>query len=152
MATKKWIFSIAFLALAAAVCFAMIRMSYTRLTVREYEVSIDSVETPVKLVVLSDLHDNTFGENNERLIAAVKAQAPDAVLLAGDLLNRGSEDHRAVLVLIKELTKIAPVYSSIGNHETDYMIKNGNSLLREMEEAGAVLLDQNWCDIELAGQ
>ena len=153
MQVKRWLVALAVLfVLFVLLCIYLIVISYTRLTVREYEISTDALETPVKFAVLADLHCNTFGEDNCELIAAVKKQSPDAVLLAGDILKRHAESHQSVISLVKALTEIAPVYSSVGNHEVDYLAQNGDALLREMEAAGAVLLDRSYTDAVLGGQ
>ena len=153
MRIKRWlsVFAVLFV-LFALFCIYLIVLSYTKLTVREYEIPVSGLETPVKFAVLADLHCNTFGEENSELIAAVKAQSPDGILLAGDLLNRHAKSHRDVIALVKALTEIAPVYSSVGNHEVDYLAQNGEAFLREMKAAGAVLLDRSYTEAVLGGQ
>ena len=38
------------------------------------------------VVFLTDLHNNSYGKENQRLIDAVRAQQPDLILIGGDML------------------------------------------------------------------
>lgn len=71
-----------------------------------------------KVVVLSDLHNKEYGKGNQKLLQAIKAESPDAILVAGDMLvgAKGVATDAAINIT-KELVKIAPVYYGNGNHE-----------------------------------
>ncbi len=70
-------------------------------------------------VMLADLHNFSYGEENERLAKAIFAQKPDAVLVAGDLLvGRPGADFTPALQLIRRLREGGlPVFYGNGNHE-----------------------------------
>lgn len=89
-----------------------------RFVVRNYEIADSRVSKPVRFVLLSDLHNKEYGVDNEKLIAAVHDAAPDAVLIAGDLLN-GLKDHdfQPALKVLEQLGKSYPIYYGMGNHE-----------------------------------
>ena len=72
--------------LLAAVCFSVWR-SYHSLTVTTYRFPTDKAEGPVRLAVMSDLHEHVFGQDNAPLVEAVAEQRPDLILLCGDMLN-----------------------------------------------------------------
>ena len=74
---------------------------------------------PRKMIVFADLHNDTFGRGNGKLIEAIKAEAPDCILIPGDLII-GREKHFDVAAsLLKELDKLGkPIYISLGNHES----------------------------------
>ncbi len=95
--------------------------SYHNLIVREWTISSDKIEQDVDLVVVSDLHTSTFGEKNEELVSMIADQNPDAIILAGDMLNSDAADDTEVCSLVRQLVGIAPVYYGLGNHEIDYM-------------------------------
>lgn len=59
------------------------------------------MKEPAVLVFLSDLHDNTFGEKNEKLLKEIKRIHPDAVLIGGDTMV--TKPGRANLSRTKEL-------------------------------------------------
>lgn len=71
-----------------------------------------------RIVVLADLHNAVFGERNERLLQAIRQQKPDYIILAGDMLVGKQGASTAVPAeLLQELSKLAPVYYGMGNHE-----------------------------------
>ena len=39
-----------------------------------------------KVVVLSDLHNQCYGKNNQKLLTAIRRENPDLILIAGDML------------------------------------------------------------------
>ena len=88
---------------------------------------IDSFTT-FRILQLSDLHNSEFGSHNTRLIATVQSEAPDFILLTGDLLNSDEERTDIATNLIRQLCKIAPVYCSNGNHEIEYQQKYGTDV------------------------
>lgn len=71
-----------------------------------------------RIAVLSDLHGASFGENNEKLFSLLAAEAPDCIVLPGDLedVYRGAEPGYAESVAAG-LSAIAPTYYVTGNHE-----------------------------------
>lgn len=122
------------------------------LCVNEYEFVTDKTMQEISLVVLSDLHEHEFGNNNEKLVEKVREQNPDLILLDGDFLNEDSETAFVSCRLIKQLVDIAPVYYALGNHELSY-IENGHPELRQqLQDAGAVVLDKEYVDLEIGGE
>lgn len=91
-------------------------MSKARIVTAEYGMHSDKVAAPVRLLVVSDLHNARYGEGQARLLAAVDAARPDAVLLTGDLFHKNGpeENTRQFLRLIG--TRY-PCYFVTGNHE-----------------------------------
>lgn len=89
-----------------------------RFTVSSYEYKNSRIKKKIRAVVISDLHNKTYGKDNERLLQAVRAQKPDVILMTGDILNgRPNEKTDIALNLTAELAKEFPVYYGIGNHE-----------------------------------
>ena len=125
----------------------------TRVRAVSYTVSLSSLNSPVRLVLVSDLHSKSFGRDNTRLIAKIQEQAPDAICLAGDMLGRDADDQdvKQLLQLVEQLLKIAPVYFAPGNHEQEYM-ETDDTLLTQVAEAGAVVVNDSYADAVIAGQ
>ena len=71
--------------------------------------------------------------------------------MTGDMLNGDGENADVVVELIQQLKGSAPVYFSLGNHEVDYMEQN-EQLIRELENAGAVVLEKEYLDTEINGE
>ena len=123
------------------------------LAAREYDVKIDGVEQPFTAVLLTDLHDKQYGQDNEDLLVKVREQEPDVIFCAGDMINETADDAEAdrFCALLERLGEIAPVYVSYGNHEKGYMSASGKDLAPRIAEAGAILLDEECVTVEIAG-
>lgn len=126
--------------------------SYKGMTVTRYEYQSAKVTEPVRLVLISDLHGNELGKGNARLVKTVRKQQPDVILMAGDFLESTDAERARAAALVSEMSVIAPVYYSLGNHEVDYVAKHGKILLEEMEAAGAVVLEEEYVDVTIGGQ
>ena len=110
------------------------------------------VETPIRIVQLTDLHSHTFGSDNSMLVEAVEEQTPDLILMTGDMMDRSDDSPAVVCQLIQALSRIAPVYYSYGNHEYTWMKETGTSLTSALSDAGAIVLDVDYTDIWVKGQ
>lgn len=153
---RKRIFMAAGIVLAAVIAIAVfikveIYISYNSLEAEEYIISSDRINSEVKLALISDLHDHTFGEKNEELVQMLKGQGPDLILMAGDMINDISKDSHVAMELIEQVKDIAPVYYSLGNQEEDYIGRGTSDLLNELKEAGAIVLDESYQDIQVNG-
>ncbi len=70
------------------------------------------------ILFLTDLHNYCYGDNNERLLNAIRNNKPDFILIGGDMIVKGNHfDSTKALVLIKRLATEFPVYYAYGNHE-----------------------------------
>ena len=126
-------------------------MSANYIVTREYSVDTGKGSSTFRAVVISDLHDHIFKDDNAELAEKIREAEPDLILMDGDMLNAQSEDASVPLDLIRQVKEIAPVYYALGNHEEAY-IQNGHpELEEELAEAGATVLDKNYVDIEVNG-
>ena len=112
-----------------------------------YTVETHKIDKKIRIVQLSDLHNSEFGKDNNRLIARVSEEDPDLIFVTGDIIISNVNETEIAINLINDLTKIAPVYVSMGNHETEYEDKYGIDISSVYEEAGAVVLDRNYEEI-----
>lgn len=92
-------------------------LSYHALVVTEYTISSDKITEDIGIVMLSDLHDSQFGEENSKLIAKVSTLKPDLILVLGDMVSNYTEDISHLNPLYSALSDIAPTYCVEGNHE-----------------------------------
>ncbi len=122
------------------------------LCVTQYTLTEDTLTAPLRIVQLTDLHNSVFGEDNERLIETVRAQQPDAIFLTGDMVNYPDADLSIAVHAVEQLSGIAPVYLSYGNHESEYEAAYGTDLQEVFSQAGAQVLDLTYTDTELSGQ
>lgn len=140
--------------LAAVLASAVSAVVCSReLKVTEYDVDIDGLTSPARVVVISDLHSREYGEDNSTLLALIAAQHPDAVFAVGDMINRSAdeEDILQFLELLVKLQEIAPVYYSPGNHESDYMTDRDSGLLGRVSATGVTVLLDEYVETQLGG-
>ena len=140
--------------LAAVLASAVSAVVCSReLKVTEYDVDIDGLTSPARVVVISDLHSKEYGEDNSALLALIAAQHPDAVFAVGDMINRSAdeEDILQFLELLVKLQEIAPVYYSPGNHESDYMADRNSGLLGRVSATGVTVLLDEYVETQLGG-
>lgn len=91
-----------------------------------------------KIIHLSDLHNKSFGENQQKIVKKITKVRPDIVVFTGDLIDSNKAGNEASLTLMKELTAIAPVYYVSGNHE--WWSGTFSSLERSLKEIGVEVL------------
>ena len=100
--------------------------------------------------VLSDLHGKMFGKDNERLLAAVAEQSPDAIFLTGDLVDEHTQNAQEYSAsLASALSAIAPTYYVTGNHEWASGIVS--ELKKTLRAAGVMVLSNEFVPIERGG-
>ena len=114
------IICILFLVIFALVCIISF-IENRRLYIAKYKVNDPLVPksfSGYRIVHLTDLHNTTFGVDNCKLLAKVKALKPDIIVITGDVLVGipGTDVYIAAKTM-NSLLDIAPVYFSMGNHE-----------------------------------
>ena len=126
--------------------------SSNALIVRKYAVSLENCKTAIRAVVISDLHNHSFGAQNKKLVEMISQQNPDLILMAGDMLNEDSKSSEVPVALVRELAQIAPVFYGLGNHEIAYMEDAPVDLSEELTQAGAIVLDKKFVDVKIQGE
>ena len=119
-------------------CAAFVIADQWHLTVVHYQVTTDKLGQSVRIVELTDLHNREFGKGSSDLVAKIKEQSPDLIAMVGDMNADNDNDEQAVIPLISKLTKIAPVYYVLGNHELK--LKDPDGFAGKVKDAGAVYL------------
>ncbi len=109
------------------------------LTVNTYNIKTDKLNNKVKFVLISDLHNKEFGENNIDLVNLIKEQSPEFIAVDGDMVNDTADTRKAVTRLLPQLCDIAPVYYVLGNHEKSY--PQYDELIDEIKESNTTFLD-----------
>lgn len=98
-----------------------LRFENTNLEVTSYNIQSDKIPKDfdkTKFVVLTDLHNNSFGRSNQRLINRIYRINPDFILIAGDMMvGQKDSEYSVARSLILQLAKTFPIYYSYGNHE-----------------------------------
>ncbi len=146
MMKRKWL--ILPMLLAALTMVAGLALDQ-RMIVRRYTVKSDKINTPVRLAVLTDLHEHDYGPDGEMLILAMEAQKTDAVLIAGDWFNDAdSYDYGASI--LNAIARRWPCWFVTGNHE--YWPDKGDHLIRLVEACGVNVLNMESDVLTVRGQ
>jgi len=87
--------------------------------VTRYHVRSPKIDNSIRFIFISDLHNKSYGNHNQKLIAAIDTQRPDMILVGGDMLvGRSSvECFDEAAALLKTLSEKYLVYYANGNHE-----------------------------------
>lgn len=103
-----------------------------------------------KIVHISDLHNKSFGKEQQYLIKQIKEEQADIIIITGDLIDSRRYNEYIAMQFINEAVEIAPVYYVTGNHE----LRSGkfNSLEKQLLNAGVRVLRNSWEEIEIEGQ
>lgn len=101
-----------FLALAVFVFCAF----WHGLVVRRYEVPSGKITGTLRIALLADLHNTIYGNDQDELIAKIKAEKPDIIALCGDIGDDVIPNEGARL-LVSGLQGVAPMFYVTGNHE-----------------------------------
>lgn len=109
--------------LAAGGC--LLRSEYEKGQLRICRYTIEHEKIPdsfdgVRILLLADLHNKSFGRENEMLYTYVKAIHPDYILSSGDMIIKTKPDStKEIARFLGRLTAICPVYCGNGNHELE---------------------------------
>ena len=96
-----------------------------------------------RVMVLADLHGKSFGSQQEKLLAAVKNEAPEAIFLIGDLVDERTEDAEGYCAQLgAALSALAPTYYVTGNHE--WAVGGVPELKAMLEDSGATVLSDEY--------
>ncbi len=116
------------------------RMSKARIARMEYVLTSEKIAAPVRLLIVSDLHNARFGAQQSDLMDTIAAAAPDALLLCGDLFHKDGPDEET-LTFLRLAGEKYPCFFVTGNHE--YRTGNADGLRRIVSECGINVLCGN---------
>lgn len=139
--------------LASAVLW-LAALNHMELTVTRYRIETEKLTSDWTVALLSDLHNQEYGEGNSLLIQKIRDCAPDTILICGDMVIRDDPDVSVALDLCEALTEIADVYYIYGNHEGILQYAPGGlqiPLDRYLIERGVKLLYSGLYEIEHEG-
>jgi len=92
----------------------------SKIKITKYTLKSSHVNDKLKLVMMADLHNCNRRDDNKKMLDAIRNEAPDVIILAGDMIVSHSdqgEDNKKTAGFIEKLSSIAPVYYGVGNHE-----------------------------------
>ncbi|MDD3921097.1 MAG: metallophosphoesterase [Eubacteriales bacterium] len=102
------------------------------------------------IVHISDLHNASFGKEQERLLRMIAQQQPDAIMITGDLVDSRRYDLLPAMQFVQGAVTIAPTYYVSGNHE----LSSGHweAIKRMAKTAGAEVLEDTFTSVSRGGE
>ncbi|MBM7578750.1 metallophosphoesterase [Jeotgalibacillus terrae] len=116
MKNKKWLIIL----LTVPILVVFFNYQNNALTTSSYTITSEKLPESFenyKIIQLSDLHNKSFGENQEKLVDQVKQAKPDIIVITGDIIDSRRYNEEPALTLAEEMVQLAPVYYVSGNHE-----------------------------------
>ncbi len=113
-----WNILITIVGIIAIILIWIMLYDSNRFVVVQHTFCDSRIRKNMRAVVLADLHDKQFGKDNCCLLEAIRAQKPDMILIAGDIVTAkpGRKLDKAINFL-KKLVAEYPIYYANGNHE-----------------------------------
>lgn len=108
-----------------------------------YSSKISMSGKPPVMVMLSDLHNHSFGTDNSHLLREIELLQPDGILIGGDMIiGKSGYSVDTACTLIRRISSVAPVFHAMGNHE--YRMKyHPEGMTPEYREYEQVLREEN---------
>lgn len=166
---------IAIILIMAAFFGIVMVIDNNRFVVREYAVRAPKILRPVRIVFIADLHEKSYGSDNDKLIGRIRELDPDMILIGGDLVVSANiyghykkiqeagkkldeKDFSWMPVsasFVRRIAGICPVWFVKGNHELrlgyyEELSEYDKMFRRVLEEAGVRLIGNGSKDIFLS--
>ncbi|MDO4329604.1 MAG: metallophosphoesterase [Lachnospiraceae bacterium] len=134
---------------AAAGLGCLLRSEYEKrhFVTEEIQISSSKIHQEKRLIFITDVHDKEFGPANEKLFTEIRRIKPDGILIGGDVMvTKGVGSLEVTFRLLEGLTRIAPVFYGLGNHEMrlrlerDIYGRKYEELLEHARKLGVVML------------
>ena len=125
-----------------------------RISVSNYSVQDDSLPEAFDgftIVLVSDLHNASFGKEQNRLIEKIQAEKPDMIAITGDLIDSNHTDIDVAMQFVIEAKEIAPIYYVTGNHEA-WVNEYETVIKPQLIENDVMILEDTSVFLEREGQ
>lgn len=142
---------LAILILVILFCISSFIAGAKWLKVRHYLIKTPKLKksSQIRITLISDLHEKSFGQDNSRLIEKIEGTLPDVIVIAGDIADTYGKVGGSYEPLFRALPKIAPTYMVLGNH--DYSARRDIELTGVAANTGVILLDDMADEITVDG-
>ena len=131
--------------LELVICGFCLYQNY-RLTTSTYDVDL-GLSDDVKIVQVSDLHNQFFGINQSVLLKNIESCDPDIIVVTGDIVDSTHTSYSIALDFVEGAVKIAPVYYVTGNHENRLHGDKLDKFYDDMRASGVIFLDDTYTDM-----
>lgn len=124
--------------------------------ITRYDFTDLKVKSNLSFVVLSDLHGRKGLMSEKKSLKKIRNCKPDFILLAGDMItSRQTANYESTIAYLGQLSKIAPVFYGLGNHEQKVLFpssryyKEGQNYFSKLSKIkGLTILDNKSIEFE----
>ncbi|MFA5086728.1 MAG: metallophosphoesterase [Candidatus Paceibacterota bacterium] len=149
MLNNKKICIIVFILIAVLACDILFEVNFPKVNEVDIKSSKIKSEQEIRIVQISDLHNQKFFNNNKDLYQKIKAANPDFIAITGDFIDKSTSDYTYAYGVIDELLKINKnIYFVAGDHEQ----KNTRNILTGLVEKGVKVLNKSEVAFTKGGQ
>ena len=142
-----------YIAILAGVVFTGLLIMFIDLffpKITKYEFSEEKIKDELSMIVLSDLHGRAMLMSDQKSIRKIRDCKPDFILLAGDMITtRQTHNYESTCNYLNQLSEIAPIYYSLGNHEQKALFpsskyyNDGQYYINKLEENPSIQILDN---------
>ena len=129
-----------------AILFAFFWYQNKHLTITYYTYTngkITSEFDGYRIVQISDLHNASFGQDNQRLLTKIEALNPDMIVITGDVVDSNRTNINTAVTFVQNAARLCPVYYVTGNHENWLSGADKEKLIKGFTDADAVILSNS---------
>lgn len=150
---KKKLETLFVIALLFISIFCYLFYQNNSLQVRNYSIVDNRLGSEIndfKIVQVSDLHNTTYKNLVDALVAKIKREKPDIIVFTGDLVDSKKTDIDGAINFIKKIKDVGSMYYVSGNHEAS--IDNYDILREELISNNVIILDNKVEVLDLDGK
>ncbi len=149
MLKKRKKLFVSFIVLVILLAFAYVQNNWLEVSHYAYKSSeVPQEFVGFRVVQISDLHNATFGKENEKLLVKIQELSPDIVVLTGDLVDSNHTNIEVALAFAEKVIASYPTYYVTGNHEDWLEESDKLELLEGLERVGVVCLADEYVEIK----
>ncbi|MEG1887058.1 MAG: metallophosphoesterase [Oscillospiraceae bacterium] len=129
--------------------------SNTHISIHRYLIQDEKISSEFdgyRIAVITDLHSAEFGKNNKKLCKKLENQHPDAVLMAGDMINSTDEEFGVFYNFAKTVAAEYETYYIFGNHELILSDKLREEIVNKVSALGIKVLDNEKVTLKKNGE
>lgn len=119
-----------------------------RVTVTNYDVVDNRINSDFKIALITDTHSCDYGEKQEELIYLLDAEKPHIILLSGDIIDDEMPIEKGYET-VEEISQIAPAFYVTGNHEI--WSRKSDEMKSAIRSHGITVLEGDFKTIDVNG-
>lgn len=123
-----------------ALIFLLIYLDNKRLVITNYEFETTKLDNDIRICQISDFHNSSWGNNQEKILNKIRDINPDYIVVTGDLMDKLTTKVDVAMEFIDGAKEIAPVYYCTGNHEA-WKLEDYEILRQKLIDSGVFVLE-----------